>query len=57
MLVRIANREDPDLTASSKQSDLGLRCLSRSFGQATSVQNFSKFTVCGHKIFAVQNTL
>ena len=31
MLVRIANREDPD------QSDLGLHCLSRVFGQATIV--------------------
>ena len=35
-LVRIANREDPDQTASSeavlkKQSDLGLNCLSRPF--------------------------
>ena len=31
MLIRIANREDPDQTASSvmKQSDLGLFCLSR----------------------------
>ena len=28
MLVCIANREDPDQTASS-QSDLGLHCLSR----------------------------
>ena len=27
MLVRIANREDPDQTALQKQSDLGLRCL------------------------------
>ena len=33
MLVRIANREDPDRTASSvfKQSDLGLHCLPRPF--------------------------
>ena len=29
MLVKIANREDPDQTASSeKQSDLGMHCLS-----------------------------
>ena len=28
ILVRIANREDPDQTACQKQSDLGLRCLS-----------------------------
>ena len=32
MLVRIANREDPQ-----KQSDLGLLCLFRPFWQATSV--------------------
>ena len=31
MLVRIANREDPDQTASGKQSDLGLHCLSKPF--------------------------
>ena len=37
MLARIANREDPDQTA-SKQSDLRLRCLSRSFWQATIVE-------------------
>ena len=29
MLVRKANREDPDQTASSEQSDLDLPCLSR----------------------------
>ena len=34
MLVRIANREDPD------QSDPGLHCLSRPFWQVNSVQNF-----------------
>ena len=34
MLVRIANREDPDQTASS---DLGLPFLSRTIWQATSV--------------------
>ena len=34
MDVRITNREDPDL---QKQSDLGLRNLSRLFSQATSV--------------------
>ena len=32
MLVRIANIEDPDQTASS---DLGLHCLSKTFLQAT----------------------
>ena len=41
MLVRIANREDPDQTA----SDLGLHCLSMLFWQATSVQSFRTFTV------------
>ena len=37
MLVRIANREDPDQTASSdeKQSDMGLHCLSMPFLQTT----------------------
>ena len=40
MLVKIANREDLDQTASSvlqKQSDLGLPSLPRPFLQATSV--------------------
>ena len=36
MLVLIANREDPDLV---------LHCLSMPFWQATSVQNFSTFTI------------
>ena len=35
MLVRIANREDPDLTASY---DLGPHCLSWPFWQAASVK-------------------
>ena len=39
ILVRIVNREDPDQTASQKQSDLCLHCLSRPFWQADSVQN------------------
>ena len=55
MLVGIANREDPDQTASSrtgktqirlllqKQSDLGLPCLSMHFWQAISVGNFRTF--------------
>ena len=36
MLVRVESKEDSDQTASSevqKQSDLGLRCLPRSFGR------------------------
>ena len=36
MLVRLANRKDPDL---------GMHCLSRPFWQVTSVQNFRTFTV------------
>ena len=32
-LVRMGNREDPDQTASQKQSDLGLSCLSRADNQ------------------------
>ena len=43
MSVRIANREDPDQT--KKQSDLGLRCLSCPWWQATIVQNFRTSTV------------
>ena len=35
MIVRIANMEDHYKTA----SDLGLRCLSRTFWQATGVEN------------------
>ena len=43
LLVRIiANREEPDLTASS---DLGLPCLHRTFCKATSVGNFRKSIV------------
>ena len=52
MLVLIANREEPDQTASSslllqkkKQYDMGLCCLSMPFLQATSVQNFRTFTI------------
>ena len=44
MLVRIANREDPDQTL-VKQSDLGLGFLYRPFYQATSVRNFRTFIV------------
>ena len=45
MLVRIANWEDPEKLSLKKQSDPGLRCLSRPSKQATSVQNFRTFTV------------
>ena len=44
MLERIAYREDPDQTA-SKQSDLGLCCLSSLSLQATSVRNLRTFTL------------
>ena len=40
MLVRIANREDPDQTASS---GLGLCCFSRAFWQASRIQNYRTF--------------
>ena len=41
MLVRIANREDPDQTA----SDLDLCCLSRPYWQTNGVQNFGTLTI------------
>ena len=43
MVVSIANREDPDWTASS--ADLGLRCLTRFYWQSTSVRNFRTLTI------------
>ena len=48
MPFTIANKEDPDQTASQKQSDLRLPCLSRPFWQITSLQNFRTFAV--HKV-------
>ena len=45
MLVRKANREDPQQTVLKKQSDLGLPFLTKPFCQVTSVQNFGTFTV------------
>ena len=44
MLVRIANREDPDQTAYSEAVRSG-SALFRLFILATSVQNFRTFTV------------
>ena len=44
-MLDIANREDPGQTASKKQSDLGLYCLSRPFWQTTSVRNFRTFSI------------
>ena len=43
MLVRIANREDPDQTASSEVCTVWL--MARLFWTATSVQNLRTFTV------------
>ena len=43
-LVKIANREDPDQTASlllQKQSDLGLRCLSVAYSRQLLLQKQS----------------
>ena len=39
MLVRIANRNDPD------QTNLGLHCLCMPFWQTTSVRNFRMFII------------
>ena len=48
MLVRIANREDPDQTAfleaAKTQSDMGLHYISMHLLQATSVPNFRMST-------------
>ena len=49
MLVKIANRELIRLLL-QKQSDLGLHCLSRPFGRATSIQNFRTFAVTQNRI-------
>ena len=46
MLVRKANKQDLIRLLLSKQSDLGLPCLSRLLWQATTVGNFRKFTAC-----------
>ena len=68
MLVRTANKEDPNQTASSeavllgsaqKQSYWGLLCLSRPYLDEAHVQNFRTFTVyCFQKrILCCQLTL
>ena len=46
MLVRIPNSKTLIRLLLQKQSDLGLRCLTKPLGQATSVQSFRAFTVC-----------
>ena len=46
MPFRIANSKTLIRLLLQKQSDLGLHCLTKSLGQATSVQNFRAFTVC-----------
>ena len=45
MLVRIANREDPDQTAFEEAVSSGSACLSRPFWQATSVLNFGTASI------------
>ena len=45
LLIRITTGKTPIRLLLQKQSDLGLPCLSRPFGQATSVQNFRTFTI------------
>ena len=57
MLIRIANREDPDQIASSEAVDLGLCCLSRPFWQTSgdlhqkSVDLIIYIINCFHKSF------
>ena len=55
MLLRIANREDPDQM--KKQSDLGLPCLSRPLLQATTVQNFRRVSICINGVQPSETTL
>ena len=53
MFVRIANRKDPDQTASSeavflqKQSDLGILCLSGIFARPLMFQTFDDLPYMG----------
>ena len=42
MIIKIANRENPDQTSSS---EAGLYCLSRPFLKETSGRNFNTFTI------------
>ena len=44
MLVRMANREDPDQTASEGAIWSGSALFVKAFWQATTVQNFITFT-------------
>ena len=46
MFVKIANSADPDQTASSKQSDLGLHCLSCHFDRQRLLQNLEHLLFC-----------
>ena len=50
MLVRIANKEDPDQTGYSEAVDLFLHCLSRPFWKSTSVRNFRTFFTLGKNL-------
>ena len=45
ILVRIANREDPDKTASSEAVWSGSKLFAQAIWQATGVQNFRTSTV------------
>ena len=53
MLVRKANREDPD----QKPSDLGLPCLSRLFWRTSTILNFRTFTVSFKASSIIKNNL
>ena len=54
MLVRKANSEDHDQTASEKQSDLGMPCLSRLLWQATTVQILEHLLYAKYTFFLFQ---
>ena len=46
MIVRVTNREYPDETAASDQSDMDLRCLSKLFWQVIIVRILTQFKIC-----------
>ena len=59
MLVKTANSEEPDQTASSeavlkKQSDLGLHCLSRPFDGQLAFRNFRTFAVTQNSSLVIE---
>ena len=49
-LVRIANREDPDLTAYSEAVRSGSALFVQAFLAGNYVRNFRTFTVCNQKL-------